>query len=300
MADDVSALIDLVVSDAELITGRDAVWMAAQGADPIRPVQRSQNKKIPRKPRWSREEDEYIRSNRQYMSLAQIAKVLGRSEIAVKVRATRIGAPAPRHTPGYISGNKIAHLLGVDSHFPSCWIDLGIIEGELFPYEGRINRRVQEVTFKRWLVKPTSWVYFDVRNIKNIHVRQLVELAQANWGDEWLSTRQAGNILGCDPKDVYQQIKMGRIYGFRAIGKGRERVFRWAHWYVLRSQIEGLVIPRGKGMNRHPVVSARADAFIIHARDELGLTFVEIAKLMKWKNPNSVNYRYKKLKGLSK
>lgn len=53
-------------------------------------------------------------------------------------------------------------------------------------------------------------------------------------------------------------------------------------------------------MNRHPAVSAKADAFIIRARDELGLTFVEIAKLMKWKTPDSVNYRYKKLKGASK
>lgn len=286
-------LINHVVADVELSQGRPADWVITNSGKPAVPAQR---KRPGRSAPWSKEEDEYLQNNRPYMSQSEIARNLGRSEYAVKVRATRMGFTSARHAPGYISANKIARLLNVDGHKPPTWIDLGILEGEHFPYPGRICRRVTISVFKRWLIKPISWVYFDVKRMQPGPLRRLVEKAQIKWGDEWLTTRQAGDILGCDPKTIYQQIKMGRIYGYRAIGQDRRRVFGWAHWYVLRSEIEQLIIPRGKGFSK-AVWSPSLDATILRMRDDEGLEFTVIAQRLRMKVAK-VSYRYHQLKDL--
>jgi hypothetical protein len=292
MSGDLSTLIDLVVSDAELVTGRKAGWMMAQGAS-VRPVL---GKPSGKPARWTTKEDDFLRENRPYMSVQEIAQALGRPDNAVKVRATRLGAKTPRHAPGYISGNQIAHLLGIDSHKPPTWIDLGVLQGELFPYPGRVNRRVKTCVFRRWLIKPTSWVYFDVKRIKNNSVRRLVELAQEKWGDEWLNTRQAADLLKCTSSDICRQIKLGRLYGYHAIGMDRRREFRWAYWFVRRSDVEKLNIPKGRGApKKSRIWTDRADAFILHAKDALNLRHIDIARMMK-RTEKQIQYRYKVLR----
>lgn len=292
MDSNLTELINHVVADVELSHGRPADWVITNSGKPAVPAQR---KRLGRSAPWSKEEDEYLQNNRPYLSQAEIARNLGRSEFAVKVRATRMGFTAARYAPEYLSANKIARLLGVDSHAPPNWFDLGILPGELFPYTGRVNRRVKVSVLKRWLIKPISWVYFDVKRMQPGPLRRLVEKAQIKWGDEWLTTRQAGDLLGCDPKTIYQQIKMGRIYGYRAIGKDRRRVFVWAYWYVLRSEIEQLIIPRGKGFAK-AVWSPNLDATILRMRDDEGMEFTVIARRLHMKVAK-VGYRYHQLKG---
>ena len=285
-------LIELVVADAELVSGRNAEWMSAQGALPTRPVHGS---KTTRSATWTAAEDAYLWANRPYLTIKDIAERLGRSEDAIKVRTTRIGVTTPRHAPGYISGNQIARLLGVDSHKPPCWIDLGILEGEAFPYPGpQLKRRVKISVFKRWLIRPTSWVYFDVKRIKNSSIRRLVELAQERWGDEWLSTRQAAYLRGYETEDILRQIKLGNLTGYQAVGFDRRRVFGWARWYCLRSEVERIEIPKGKGKpGISRIFTKRADEFILRAK-AAGLRNEEIARMMK-RTKKQVEYRYQRL-----
>ncbi|MEJ5201397.1 MAG: hypothetical protein WHV66_04105 [Anaerolineales bacterium] len=272
---EINDLLDLVISDVEAGEGRPAVWMVKNGARMIRPVIRSTQ----RPPRWTPEEDEFLRSNSTIMSVSRIADHLGRSISAVLVRQKRIGAISPRRAPGYISCNKIAKILGVDSHKPPTWVDLGILKGEPIPYDyGTLKRRVKIEDFKRWLIKPTSWVYFDVKRIRIKSFRRLVELAQQRWGDEWWTTRQAADYLGTTTNLVLQQIKRGRINGFQAIGLDRIRNPRWAFWFVRRSEILKYRMPNRSDSNNF---TPSADEFMLKARIEWGLSPAVIAKMMK-------------------
>lgn len=284
---DLSSIVELAVIDAEIETGRPISWLQSHG---FKIARSTQTRVIGRPPRWSQEENEFCKLNSGVLSTADLANQLGRSEGAVHVHITRSGFTTPRHAAGYISGNRIAKLLGVDSHRPPCWIDLGILRGESFPYPGRLCRRVKLIILKMWLVQPTSWVYFKAEKISSPYLRRLVQLAQLKWGDEWWSTRQAADYLGCDSKDVLRQIKMKRIYGYHAIGMDRVREAGWSYWFVKKSEILPFKLPK---MGDQTLSTPRADAFILSARAQ-GLEHQVIAKLMKWPQKR-VEYRYRLL-----
>lgn len=286
------AMIDLAVSDARVETGVPMAFMGtgARGTTAMRIASQA----LCRSPRWSVEEEEYLWENSGTLSIGSMAGALGRSEQAVKIRITRLGIDSARHAPGWISGNQIAKLLGVDSHAPPCWIDKGILRGEHFPYPGRICRRVKIMVFKMWVVQPRSWVYFDALKIVQPYLRRLVLRAQERWGDEWWSTRQAADYHGVMPTDILRQVRMGRITGFRREGGERRREQVWAFWFVRRSEVERLVIPRGSGNNMRRDWSAAGDAFMLRQREE-GVAWEVIARRMK-QPEKRLQYRYKVLK----
>ena len=285
----VSDVLDLIISDVEASEeGRPAAWIYKNGGAMMRPTQSSTKKRV----RWTPEEDRFLKENSPNMSLGEIAAALGRSRTGVHIRRKKIDAISPRHAPGYVSCNQIAKILGVDSHKPPTWVDLGILEGEPIPYDfGPLKRRVKVGVFKRWLIKPESWVYFKADRIRVAGIRRLVELAQARWGDEWWSTNQAAEYHGATNKDILQQIKMGRIGGVHAVGLDRVRNPGWAHWFVRRSEAERLTIPRGKGHTLLNLWSPASDEFIVRARKE-GKTFKNIARMMKWPQKR-VEYRWR-------
>jgi hypothetical protein len=156
--------------------------------------------------------------------------------------------------------------------------------GERVPYESnKPMRRVSTIQFKLWLVRPTSWIYFKANRIKNPSLRRLVELAQKRWGDEWWSTTEAALHLGCTPDDIDRQITIGKISGIQ-LRSGRRMTQRWAYWYVRRSDVEKLVVRKGKGArgyDREDYWTDRSDAFLLRARAS-GKTWAEIGRMMKW------------------
>jgi hypothetical protein len=233
-------------------------------------------------PRWTPEEDAYVFENRGRLALAEIGARLGRSANAVKVHGYRIQAATPRHTPGYVSGNQVAQILSVDSHIPPAWIERGILEGEVIPYnQSRVWRRTTWPAFLRFLVRPKSWVYFKVEKIKNPRLRRLVELAQAKWGDRWLTTRQAADLRGCELEAIQNAILHGRLHGYHAGSTDRLRVWAWAHWFVLRSEVERLTLPWGCNKSHKILWSPKADAFIIRACREK-IAYEDISRMMHW------------------
>lgn len=289
MIDDIDQFLDLVISDVEAsVESRPVEWMIKNGCRPLRPTIQSKKKRV----RWTPEEDRYLLENSATMSLGEIANALGRSRYGVHIRRKKIDAIAPRHAPGYLSCNQIAKILGVDSHKPPTWVDLGILQGEPIPYDfGPLKRRVKITVFKRWLIRPESWPYFKAERIRVRHLRRLVELAQARWGDEWWSTNQAAEYHGVTNKDILRQVKLGKLRGLHAIGLDRVRNPGWGYWFVRRSEVEKLQLFFGKGQGRELINwSARADEFIIRARAE-GRTHEEIARMMKWPKKR-VEYRW--------
>jgi hypothetical protein len=285
-------LIDTLVSDAQLSTGTPVAWLQARGMV-ARPV--SNHTRVRALP-WTPAEEQFYRDNLETMTLEEIAASLGRTAEAVKIHRFRAGLPSHRRTPGFLTTHQIALILGVDGHAPPVWVDCGILPGERTPYEGEIMRRVSWLQFKLWLVRPTSWLYFDVSRIQNPSLRHLVELAQERWGDEWWSTRQAADYLGCDTKDIQRQIKLGKVNAVQAKNtSGRHLDPRWSFWYLRKSDAVRLVIYRGKGAGRHHTpFTPRAEAFMVRAAKS-GMRYEVIAKLMKRGNPKAIGYRLKQL-----
>jgi len=253
------------------------------------------------KPRpWRPEEDAFFEEHTGRLSYAQIGERLGRTPEAVKVRFTRMGLTAASKLPGYLTANRTAALLGLDAHKVVSWIEHGILPGERMPFAGRPMWRVSLMRLKMWLVKPTSWVYIKPERIKSAHIRRLVLLAQKRWGDEWLSTKQAANLLHCTPSNIHNQIMLGKLPGFQAryIG-GRHDGQTWAYWFVRRSDVENYHITRGKGSNRKLFKwPARADEFLIR-QVAAGKMKTEIAKMMGW-HIQKVHYRIRLLKEAGK
>jgi len=279
---DVEQLIDAFITQAQIANGAPAVWMEAQGRTMRGVAGPSAAREKPQIARWTKPEEAFILQNRSSLSLEEIGARLGRSANAIKVHGYRIQAATPRHAPGYVSGNQIAKLLGVDSHCPPAWMERGLLEGEVIPYnQSRVWRRTTWATFLLFLIRPSSWVYFKVERIRNDQLRRLVELAQQKWGDQWLSTRQAADLRGCDPDAIQGAILRGRLHGYQPGSLDRKRTWRWAHWFVKRSEVERLTLPWGCKDGHSIRWSPRADAFIMRAYRE-NIAYEDMARMMKW------------------
>ena len=220
------------------------------------------------------------------MTDAEMGKALGRSETAVHLRWTRMGLPGPSKNPNVITAQKAAILLGIDSHKICHWVDMGIIRGRLMAGHRKI-RLIRREDFRRWVLNPENWIYFDPNKISDKSLRRLALLRKKRWGDEWWTTRQVAEYHGVETSDVKRYIQLGRIRARQttvSLG-GRHVDMSWASWFVLKSEAirpDLVFIKKGKG---NPGISkrfsARADSWILKARDELGMTFRAIERTMK-------------------
>lgn len=242
---------------------------------------------------WTSEELDYLRRASGILSMEAIARHLGRTLLAVKVKSTRLGTAVPSKHPDYYTANQVAKLLGLDVHKVAGWMDAGVLPGEFAPTRERLVRRVRRMTFLLWLVKPETWIYVKPERIRAPHLRRLVLLAKSRWGDEWLNMGQAGDLIGCDPRSLTNRCRQRTLPGVRAcyLG-GRNPDPAWNYWYIRRSDLDGVVIGDRKGtpgMNRLKY-SPAADIFLLSMR-ERGWSFAQIGRAMK-KSGKQVAYRY--------
>lgn len=290
-----AGLIDHMTTSAQVELGENLGQLTARGT--VRAVQKVTGVAVRGRP-WRAWEDKAYLDGLANQSYVEIAAKLGRSVSAVKVRYTRQGMPPKSKRPGYLTANQAAKVLGLDAHKVCRWIDDGIMRGERVLIVAREYRQISWVNLKIWATRPENWMRFEARAIKNGSLRSLVLRAQALWGDEWLSTREAADILGCDDKDVWRMIKLGRLYGVRAQQLGGRNNAHWAYWFVRRSHLVGFVVPKGKGCraagSHYVVWSKRADAFILRAV-AAGETYAVIGRKMRW-NEKKVSYRARMLK----
>ena len=276
---DLDTLIDALVSDAQIRSGTPIEWLQARDF-----VARSVPAQEPiRAPRWTKAEDEFYLEHVGSLSYDDIAAALGRSAEGLKIHAKRRGLPLATRVPGWLTAHQVGVILGVDTHKVPNWIDAGIMPGETIPFNGRPVRRVRWTAFKRWLVKPESWIYFDSERIQNESLSRLGHLAKQRWGDEWWTARRAADYLHCDPTDIARQIKLGKLPAIQSKGRsGRHPDQYWAFWYARRSDVEKLVINRRKGAPGASRLewNPRADEFILKCLAEGKLCPV-IARMMK-------------------
>lgn len=267
----------------------------------------------PRKksPDWQQYEDNFLKENLGWITEDEIAAALGRTKTAVHLRWKRdLHLPAPSKNPDVITALQAAEMLGIDGHKIAHWVDMGLIPGRLMPGDRKI-RLIRRVSLMVWACSPDNWVYFDIKKVNDPHLKRLLKLRADRWGDEWWSTHKAADYHHVSTSDVKRYIQMGRISSCRlpvSLG-GRHENRKWSNHFVLKSQAIRLKFYHRSGVYKHPIFTARADAWLLKARDELGMTYVDIGRTMKigkkktsptggGTNP-TISYRYHCLKSLA-
>ena len=293
--DDLVRLADL---DGEVEAGRPLSWLIAQGGGAIHALANSHaagERRSGRPLSWSEQEDDYLRRNLGVLSEQEIAAKLGRSVTAVHLRWKRdLDLPAPSKKPGYYTGHGVAKLLGVDIHAIMEWDRRGIMHFRRLPGKRRIMQ-ISKIRLWVWAINPMHWIYFKPERVRDPKLRRLLELRAERWGDEWWTTGQVAEYYGLSASNTINQ----------AIVRGQLPAVRWDNWQVRRSDALARPFYPHKGIwKRHCSFSTpRADAFLVKALWEWGLSYAEIAKLMKW-DVRRVQYRYctlyhDKFKGVS-
>ena len=178
--------------DEAIHTG-DVVTRAGDGEIPRIIALRTTNlnPKKTRPPRWSEQDDAFLRKNHGLLSENEIARRLGRTETAVRLRRKRdLGLPAATTDPRYWTANVVGNMLGIEGRKVVYWIDQGILQGDRIPFQNHRIRRVRRQVFKQWVINPQNWVYFDITKIRYAHILRLVSLRHERWGDDWWTSVQ--------------------------------------------------------------------------------------------------------------
>lgn len=189
-------------------------------------------------PRWTDHDLREIEKLLPFHSADKVGEMLGRSGNAVKIIRQRKGIRAGTKSRGWMTANQARILLGMTDGRPiTGWIKKGLVLGHQI--NGSSTWLVHEISLRRWITSPMSWVYFDAIAIVDEHLSSLVKRAQSRWNDAWLSTRQVANLRGTDTKTVVMAIRRGQLPGIHVRNKdGRHAGATWAFWAVKRSDAE--------------------------------------------------------------
>lgn len=248
---DVDQLVEIAVAKGELDDGKPIDWIMTNTNVPVSILVSGSVRDIKYgSAEWTERELQFLKEQNGHMALEDIAAHLGRTPVAVKLKRVRSGLPAPTKIPGYLIADRVAFILGCERHLPPALIDMGIMPGELVPGIRGI-RRILVVGFVEWITTPKNWVYIDLKKVTDRRYARMIEDAQAGWGDEWLTTRQAADLYNelhagatLIPKDVYRRaVQLGKISYVRAVNLGgRNRNPGWSMVFVRRSEVEKMSI----------------------------------------------------------
>jgi hypothetical protein len=251
---------------------------------------------------WTQQEDDFIRKYLGWLTDKEIGDAIGRSELAVRVHWKRkLQLTSPSKSPDLITANRISLALGMsDCHAVTLWVDFGMLPGRMMAGARNI-RLVSRVSFLRWATTPDNWIYFKIDRVRDPHLKRLIELRRQQWNDEWWTLRQAADYLNVDIDKVQLAAKHGRLKTVqpKCSLSGRHLTRAWSNHFVLRSEATrpDLTFPTRKDSNRR-IFTPRAQAWIVHAHDDLGLKYEEICRTMKLnlKKTSHLGYYYHRIK----
>jgi hypothetical protein len=227
-------------------------------------------------PRWTADQDAFLRSHLVDMLEPELAAALGHSANGIKIRRVRQQMTSPSKRPGWLTGNKVAHALGVDIHSVMLLDARQILKFERLPGPRQI-RQITRLHLYMWAIVPEHWIYFRVANMGDGHLQRLVQLAQSRWPDAWWTIGQVAAYHGTDSNCINARIKSGKL-----------PAARWGNWWIKRSDALKLHLWLGKGYSCKEW-SPAADAYILRAH-AAGLNDSEIGYRMKWSH-QQVFYR---------
>jgi len=199
--------------------------------------------------------------------------------------------------PGWLTAHKVSMLLGQDSHKLIGWVKTGIFPGISANTAAGTITLINFEQLKVWITRPEHWMYVDVKRMKPGYLRRLVEKAQERWGDEWLSTRQAAELVGLkESKQILVDIKVNKLLpALHCPHLGGRDKASWSMWFVRKSDLMNYVHPQQTDC-RVDWCTPRAEAFMwrMHLA---GKNSPEISRMMKRSGAEKfVCYRIAKMK----
>jgi len=131
--------------------------------------------------KWQPWEDTYLRQNLGHKTEDEIAKHLGRTQVAVRLRWIRdLRMTAPSKDPNILTGTQAANLLGTDKHKIIHLCNTGIIPARQMRGKSqgreRAIRLINRKEFYRWVANPANWIYFDWNKISDLQLLKRCEL----------------------------------------------------------------------------------------------------------------------------
>lgn len=271
LLDDLDALTDEAILIGHLVSGTNRDWlrheMPALEDQTLPPGTTNQ-----RAPRWQREERNFVIANSDTMTLGEIASVLGRNRHGVRYLRNKLALPTPTKSEETMTANQVGIALGIQGKAARGMFLDGTIPGRILPTSrgiAIISRR----RFYQWAINPENWIYFyPARDrVTDPHLARLLELKAAKWGDRWITTKEAAEILGVTPPQISRQIEQGNIPAARP-GAG--------YWLIKESVIrsEQLYVPRSHATRSNANFSPDQDSFIALCR-AIGLSWATISNL---------------------
>lgn len=238
------------IAEAETDTRPSLSSMGEYSGIPVTGIRHKQ-----RHPKWTPEEDAFLKANLGFLSERQIGRELGRTESAVRNRWKRdLHFTPPRSDPNWLTLEAFSRGLDVDSHSLMHLANRGLIPTRALPigipraHHGPI-RVVDRKAALEWISDPMHWIYFRPDHVATFRkhgqrrlgrpnvvfwreAKALVQERQKTWRDAWLRPTEAARLIGL-PHDRRSRTSHGIN---KAINLGLLPAVRWGNWWILRSE----------------------------------------------------------------
>jgi hypothetical protein len=272
--------------------------------------QRTQEKQA-KMPKWTPEEEEFVRKNIGNMSDSEIAIALGRTYYAVRVHRTReMGLGGQSRAEGILTPQVAAKMLGIDSHKVAHWADVGIMPSiksglRNAMRKDQYRRLILRGKFFEWCTDFNNWIYFKIDKVVDPELKSLLEKKSKEINDEWWRTNQVADYYGTSTNAVMNEVKRGRLAAVQVSVSygGRNKNPSWKIWFIKKS--EALRDPgrfrfgaRSGSPGKSRKFNKQQIEKIVYLHDVEKKLFSEIATIMA-SNPTTMKLWYCRSKGLA-
>jgi len=208
MADiDVDKLIAASILEAQIEFGGTAEWAAKNAPEIMHLVKPGVRGKT-----WTPAEVDFLATNLYRIGFEAAAAHLGRSPYGVRifVRRTKNRINGPARDPRNLTAEKVGNMLGIDPKIVHRWDTIGILKFQRLTQLGMV-RTITSEDFAAWVLDTDNWVYFQIEKVLHAPLRDMLSQKREEWGDDWLTARQAADILGITTHELADQGNKGRI-----------------------------------------------------------------------------------------
>jgi len=241
-----------------VVTGVPA-WVAARAPRPKAPPRR-----------WSTWEEQFLRDNMGHLPYAEIARALGRTENALKIRRTRKGMPPPTRT--LLTATRVARtVFGKNPSTIAFWIEKGRLPARRMALRDRCAYLMTRSDLLAFMRNPQNWPLYNPETMPEGPWQAIA--ARIRDDVRFLTTGEVARRYGTTAANVSKHIREGRL-----------PAIRWANWHIREEDAERVFGGERSGRRgtyqRRWQPTPRGLAFLALAHS-VGFTCGTIAGMMK-------------------
>ena len=178
---------------------------------------------------WTEDENERLIGMWHMVPLNEIAKLLGRTELGIKMQALRLGLRSIKNNPRFLTRIQLADALGVCPDTAYRMMCDGRLS-DLIAMTPRTNTEIAVISLDnlaRFVGDPRNWYVFDPDKVNHPELKRNVQNVRRWWHDEWWTVNQACAELAVCSSWLCTRLQSGLI-------RGRKYGY---FWRVLKSDI---------------------------------------------------------------